>query len=144
MRHILNLIHFKKMLRVNCFVHQQHQILNKCQIVNVMGNLFFQVLCRYKFSYEIRNLLILVWVLHIYIKRCQKLIILKMVDSKQLHQVLCLKRIIKKDNNQMNQVKKLNKWKINDESIIYLFKICSSIWKELFLKIKQVKLITIN
>lgn len=44
----------------------------------------------------------------------------------------------------MNQVKKLNKWKINDESIIYLFKICSSIWKELVLKIKQVKLITIN
>lgn len=41
----------------------------------------------------------------------------------------------------MNQVKKLNKWRNNDKSIKYSFKICSSIWKELFLKIKQVKLI---
>lgn len=60
-----------------------------------------------------------------------------MEDSKQLHPVLCQKKIIKKDNNQMNQVRKSNKWKNNDNLLYIRLKFVHPYGKNCFLKLNK-------
>lgn len=47
MKLILNLKNIVDLHKVNSLEHQQHLILKKCLIENVMVNHYYQVLCKY-------------------------------------------------------------------------------------------------